>query len=1203
MKKEDLIESHLPRLRSALELASSTRSHSASAIRSAVYRELHTLRSICATTSLASQSSIASADAALRTLFATLQSTLFTRAVLVLLAETYISLFRLLPNVSMGSNSNGGACGAAVRAAIDYYSKLASGSISTSLIGGGGASSSTTSHAGLSASPTGARTACIFLCGELCAAFGSFAVTASSSSSQSLSGAENALTIVAKICIKKPSVGGLFSGMGGLDSSSSDASHLGIDSGAAVRAAAATATYRIVEGCGSFFQSPGKVFQLSIKALQSVARDSSFAVRATIGPLSQALACSLAVHGFLSRHQQTAKGSDSMTIHPSGSPLAILLDLCESGLSDPHPTVRLGCAFGLASVLATAVGVTKVGTVAAEAAAAALRTMALRGSLNDAGDIDGDNGNEDSSSAGGADEGGGGGFSGGDGVGGFEGGDDGDGEGGGAYSTGKTGDNSFKTPPRAAVSKASSSKHVKSSANDNFAKSFRKIGSSLQDAVARTARTLGPGNNGSSGSSRGVSQTGLVFTTATAVQYVSSLIRYSGKLAANGSGAKAGDIRAAAAVSCASLLRSIRGDSGGLVDAEVSSVILGALSPLSREGELSISASDGKGMGKRTLVASGGISGGGVVLASPTSDVSYVSGGLPVAGPAAAHARSCILHVLESGLAEPPHSSAASYNHEAWARWLKMLLSETISLLTKQAITLGNISLSSSSSSPSGLQLMSTALGARGGSGGDKELDSSNGLLTKVLGSAAVSNAAQSKSSSGLQPQTLSKTTRGAAETADVSIINRFASSFRLGGGSQDNKKRPAAAAAASSAAASSASSSSSAAAFVNGNKVPLLSLNSTSVLLTFALSLLPRCGILQGSDEMRSTVSLLLSPCLAFVGAPSQALRASAIKALVVLAKLNPSSLPDLVMACTATIRHAHAQLASPSAHAATAAAAASTALADAANFSALRRSSLIAMSGTAGVSGLNTGGSGVTTRGFLSTLGGAASSAVSSDSTSLLCSLSLHGGGSPLTSSALGFGTPGSGKGSGLGICGEDDASELLKMHSFSMALAALVSLSSELAQSQSNLGHGDAKSSPISVLPPSLIQDVLQLTSVLLSVGRDDRLSYGGSSPAAASAADAAAIAALQHGNAGGANNANNPVAALAQSAAAAAAAEVEACCVRAGFGIMTSLCSLGPSWLSNVAVWPVIYTLLSEELIRFVKDADRSGVGSSRDGSGA
>lgn len=1047
----------------------------------------------------------------LRSLLAS-QVALFTRPLLEVLSEACISLF------NHGDER-------AAKPTVEFLLKQAASNVRSAEASG----------------PHSSRVACVYLLGEICAAFGplvssevSDVVTllvklgsGSSSSAASSGGAGTA---------------GLHVGIGGSSADQRDAD------GAPVRAAAATALYRTLEGAGA--REGAKVHASVLKHIQSViAIDPCHAVRMTLGPCIQALATSSSAFATV--------------------PLDACLRLATAGICDSHPSVCLGSALGLASALSVSVVAARVGAVAADAAAVGAHRM--RGGDDGSDDDDGD-----ASSVADGDDGG---------AGGNEGaGADQDEDGPGAGSSAGAGGDAGGSGSQGSSSKRPSSTRMPK--GPNFGKAFARL-KSIGDAIggksagasssaANEASDGGGGKRHSANSASlsaseaaaisaadAVSPTGrsgnaltralararfgrnkgdgvvLSFNTASAIAYITMLMRHAGKLASRHNGAKAGDIRAALSVAGGALLRTVRGAAGGLPDAEVKDVVASVLSSLADNATRSSDSDEADG------------------VITSLHQISIVAGGLPPSGPHAVHMRSCCLHILTHGLADAPQQQGC-FVQEAWTRWQRLLLDTVI----------GMISTAAGAASSSSTSLFSSSMGQQSGAG-----DASAALLSKVLGAdaATASGGSSAKPSAAHTPAPgIGKPPRGglarsgsnlAAITSKLSLRRSKAK-----GGAASNDAR---------------SSGQDRAAETPADAAPSdpLSHAAVAVLLEFSMHLLPRACAL-GSADMRVAVEQIVPSCLSFLASHTHALRLTAASCLRICGRACPSLLPDLVASCTATIRHAHAALATGPAQAATAAAAAATALADAAAFTAHRKANL---PGTVGASKRVARVAG--------TSGGVMANGA-------LASASCAGG----------VGIPGAGRGSGCCVCIDEEADELVRLHGHSLALAVLVAASADVADSsplpsavastESSVG-ADQGSPARSVLPLPLLSDALSLATALLSVGRDAKLKHV--TPTTLPSVHAMQQSASSQQSA--AQSSAAATAALAQSAAAAAAAEVEAACVRAGSAILSSLCRLGPAWLVSPSIWPAVHTLLAEDMCRALVDVDGAGIGSARDGSGA
>lgn len=516
--------------------------------------------------------------------------------------------------------------------------------------------------------PPGARSAALSLVGDIANAFGSAIAPAAPEIATSL------------MRIAKEGGGA------SIDS--------GPDGGAAasIRASATSALYRVVESTS--FRHGSDIAVLSAaadeagtKVLNAVlrhttavtARDASIAVRLCLGPLVQAIA--VASNGF-----------SRISIENALSAAAI-------GLSDTHGGVRLGAALGLASVLATSVAVTTkrmesgvVGGSASAANNANDKADVTDKDASGAGADDGEESFEDLSDA----EGG---------VGGDD--DDGDGgsggAGGGVVSAGATdnaganSDNAVGVAGSGAISRGvgfmnrlgapfrrggaddsspapagtgsggASSRGILNVSHGMSAADAVELSSSLSDLASPTPKAGTGAFLSALAGLRGASRTAASerlrehgFTALTAIAYMANIMRGAGRLASK-KGIRAGDIRAAAAIGTASLLRTLRVSGGGISDEQVAEIVKVCLGTLAHAPTPPGNARAGE-------------------LPS-LSVVLVASGSVPPSGVHVSHLIACVSHAIWSGLAAPP-SAPSSTKPAKWTTWQAYLLGTLLRILS-----------------------------------------------------------------------------------------------------------------------------------------------------------------------------------------------------------------------------------------------------------------------------------------------------------------------------------------------------------------------------------------------------------------------------------------------------------------------------------------------------------------------------------------
>lgn len=434
-----------------------------------------------------------------------------------------------------------------------------------------------------------------------------------------------------------------------------------------LRASAAAALQSLLESQGARFfpaqsvQGPGdtkasplaKLYSTVLSACYSMLSDESPCVRASVGPLLQAMATGSAGYRAI--------------------PCMDLLTCASEGICDPHPLPRQACANAMATILATSILATRLGAVAAEAASAAQRLAAQRGG-GESSEDDSDAGDDQRSTAS------------------KDAGDDRDVT---AEVDGSEGSSS--------ATKGSSTHTAAASLGKEFLGSMRKFGQSVKkaaqaagkqmqvkdrteggdvgkpvtvDAASRAASAVLEGAGGSrrgGGLRSALSKVHLgkgkreavdvAFTPAAAVAYMCSLIRSSGSMA-HRTGCCAAAIRTSCAQATACMLRSVQGAAGGTQDEEYMQVLHAALATLQRTADSTETPSD-------------------PYLPSLSSS-SVLLGGVPSAGPHAAHMRSCVTYICVHGMMKPPVVKS-SYVQPLWRAWQLAMFDKMMVLLVSAA--------------------------------------------------------------------------------------------------------------------------------------------------------------------------------------------------------------------------------------------------------------------------------------------------------------------------------------------------------------------------------------------------------------------------------------------------------------------------------------------------------------------------------------
>ncbi len=670
----------------------------------------------------------------------------------------------------------------------------------------------------------------------------------------------------------------------------------GAPAAVALRAAAATALYRCVEGAGPRAAPAALYAALLAHAAGATGCDPAPAVRACVGPQLAAVA---------------ACGGAS-----AGAPLGAALSAASAGLGDPHGAVRMGAALALAALLASSAAATARGAAAGDAAAVGAVLGARGGgggALGGAGGGDGEGaaagggggggsggeeGGGDFGAVGGGSEdeeeeegereggeGGGGRVGGGADAGGDAGGNGsaapgGAGGGGGGGGGARMGDffarfkfaNGFQrrggdSPPRAPVAMTADAARALSASVSQLASPTDPRGG-MAGALAGLRRASRGGVVGAGGGSGGAPLSG-GFTLPTALAYLGAQLRGCAALAARG-GVRAADVRAAVAVAAGALLRSTRGGCGG--------------------GGLSGGAPLREALRAWLAPLGGGGSAGGDADSPPKG------------GPHAVHARAAALHALWVGLAAPPTAPRAAVPAR-WAGWLAALRAAALALLAEAT---GAREGECAGALPAPVALL---LGG-GGSGG-----AARGAAADAQQPAQQPQPPPSRFSFRVSP-TAAKLLKG------LGIRSGDAAG---GGGGDVPPPEPA----------------------PGAPREPPLPAASAAVLLQLLAALLPGAGAGAAEPVLAAALRALAAE------RPSAALRGSALGALRAAVAAAPALAPRAFAACLAAAAEAGAAAASGPSRAAVAGAAIAGALADAAALGAVRRAAAAAARGESSAPG----------------------------------------------------------------------------------------------------------------------------------------------------------------------------------------------------------------------------------------------------------